>query len=124
MKTIIFTILCTVLLTGCYQQHRDCTDFKTGTFRFEYEIEGQKKVTEFARTESLEIETFEGRTDTSSVRWINDCEYILQKINPKNMQEKKAVHMKILSTTENSYTFEFSIVGDTNKQTGTVTKLN
>ena len=124
MKIIIYTIFCAVLLTGCYQQHRDCTDFKTGTFRFEYEIEGQKKVTDFTRTESLEIETFEGRTDTSSVRWINDCEYILQKINPKNMQEKKAVHMKILSTTENSYTFEFSIVGDTNKQKRTVTKLN
>jgi len=124
MKTIIYTILGALLLTSCYQQHRDCADYKTGSFRFEYEIDGQKKVTEFKRTENLEIETFEGKTDTSSVRWINDCEYILQKINPKNMQEKKAVHMKILSTTENSYTFEFSIVGETNKQTGTVTKLN
>ena len=124
MKTIIYTILGALFLTGCYQQHSDCTDFKTGSFRFEYEIEGQKKVTEFVRTETLEVETFEGKTDSSSVRWINDCEYILQKINPKNMQEKKAVHMKILSTTENSYTFEFSIVGDTNKQTGIVTKLN
>ncbi|HYD91566.1 MAG TPA: DNA topoisomerase IV [Flavobacterium sp.] len=124
MKTIIYTILGTLLLTGCYQQHRECADFKTGSFRFEYEIDGQKKVTEFVRTENLEIETFEGKTDTSSVRWINDCEYILQKLSPKNMQEKKAVHMKILFTTENSYTFEFSIVGDTNKQTGTVTKLN
>ena len=124
MKTIIYTILSAILLTGCYQQHRDCTEFKTGSFRFEYEIDGQKKVTEFVRTENLEVETFEGKIDSSSVRWINDCEYILQKINPKNMQEKKAVHMKILSTTENSYTFEFSIVGDTNKQTGTVTKLN
>ena len=124
MRTIIYTIFGALLLTGCYQQHRDCGDFKTGNFRFEYEIEGQKKVTEFVRTENLEIETFEGKTDTSAVRWINDCEYILQKINPKNMQERKAVHMKILSTTENSYTFEFSIVGDTNKQIGTVTKLN
>ena len=74
--------------------------------------------------EDIEIETFEGKTDTASVRWINDCEYILQKINPKSMQESKAVHMKILTTKADSYTFEFSIVGDTNKQKGTVTKIN
>lgn len=113
-----------ITLTGCYERDRSCVDFKTGKFRFDYEIDGEMKTTVFERTEDFEIETFEGKTDTSSVRWINDCEYILQKINPKNMQEQKAVHMKILSTTKNSYTFEFAIVGTHNKQKGTVTKLN
>jgi len=28
------------------------------------------------------------------------------------MAEEKPVHIKILTTTDNSYTFEFSIVGD------------
>lgn len=113
-----------VLLASCYSNERNCKDFKTGKFKFEYEIDGQKKTTMFERTDSLEIETFEGKTDTSSVRWVSDCEYILQKIHPKNMQEEKAVQMKILTTKDNSYTFEFSIVGDNNKQKGTVTKLN
>lgn len=113
-----------VILVSCYNNERNCTDFKTGKFKFEYEIDGQKKTTMFERTESLEIETFEGKTDTSSVRWVSDCEYILQKIHPKNMQEEKAVQMKILTTKDNSYTFEFSIVGDNTKQKGTVTKLN
>jgi len=112
------------MLVSCYSNERNCKDFKTGKFKFEYEIGGQKKTTMFERTDSLEIETFEGKTDTSSVRWVSDCEYILQKTHPKNMQEEKAVQMKILTTKENSYTFEFSIVGDTNKQKGTVTKLN
>lgn len=112
------------LLTGCYNRERNCDDFKTGKFKFEYDIDGEKKVTLFERNDSIEIETYEGKTDTSSIRWINDCEYILKKINPKNMQEEKAVHMKILTTEGNSYTFEFSIVGDHNKQKGTVTKLN
>ena len=40
------------------------------------------------------------------------------------MQEQKAVHMKILTTKDDTYTFEFSIVGDSNKQKGTVTKIN
>jgi len=113
-----------VILASCYNNERNCKDFKTGMFKFEYEIDGQKKTTMFERTNSLEIETFEGKTDTSSVRWVSDCEYILQKIHPKNMQEEKAVQMKILTTKDNSYTFEFSIVGDNNKQKGTVTKLN
>lgn len=124
MKNIIFLFLSGLLLTSCYQQERNCKDFKTGKFKFEYEIDGQKKTTVFERTENYEIETFEGRTDTASVRWVNDCEYILQKIHPRNMQEQKAVQMKILTTKENSYTFEFSIVGDPNKQKGTVTRLN
>jgi hypothetical protein len=124
MKKIIYLLLALPLFTSCYQQERNCKDFKTGKFSFEYEINGKKKTTYFERTENLEIETFEGKTDTSTVRWVNDCEYILQKVHPKNMQEQKAVQMRILTTKENSYTFEFSIVGDANKQKGTVTKLN
>jgi hypothetical protein len=123
MKKLIL-ILPLLFLASCYNQERNCNDFKTGKFKFEYEIDGKKKVTYFERTDSLEIETFEGKTDTAKVRWVNDCEYILQKINPKNMQEQKAIHMKILTTAKDSYTFEFSVVGDTNKQKGTVIKLN
>lgn len=123
MRYFVTLLLC-IMLASCYNVERNCNDFKTGKFRFEYEIDGKKKTTVFERTEDIEIETFEGKTDTASIRWINDCEYILEKIHPKNMQEQKAVHMKILSTTGNSYTFEYSFVGDANKQKGTVTKLN
>ncbi len=124
MKKILLLIPAVFLLNSCFQQERKCADFKTGKFRFEYEIEGAKKVTLFERSDSLEVETFEGKTDTSTVRWINDCEYILQKVNAKNAKERKAVHMKILTTKDNSYTFEFSLVGETQKQKGTVTKIN
>lgn len=124
MKKILPLALLTVgLLTSCYNVERNCKDFKTGEFQFEYEVNGVKKTSHFVRNDTLEIDTFEGKTDTSKVRWINDCEYILEKMNPKNMAEKQAIHMKILSTTENSYTFEFSKLGNTNKQKGTVTKI-
>lgn len=124
MKKLIFAIVTITLFSSCYQQERNCKDFKTGKFKFEHEINGKKEITFFERTENLQIETFNGKTDTASVRWVNDCEYILQKIHPKNMLEQKAIQMKILTTKENSYTFEFSIVGDTNKQKGIVTKIN
>ena len=123
LKTITFAALA-LLLASCYQQERNCQDFKTGKFRFEHEVDGVKKVTEFIRNDSIEIETYEGRIDTATVRWINDCEYVLQKKHPRNRAERKAVSIKILTTTKNSYTFEFGLVGSDAKQKGTVTKLD
>jgi hypothetical protein len=102
---------------------RNCKDFKTGKFSFEYEVDGKKKITLFERNDSIEIETFEGKTDTASIRWVNDCEYILRKLHPKNMAEEKAIGIKILTTSGNTYTFEFGMVGNDQKQKGTVTKL-
>lgn len=115
-------ISCLFLFVSCYNVERNCSDFKIGKFKFEYEVDGVKKTTLFERNDSIEIETFEGKTDSASIRWINDCEYVLQKINPKNRQEKQAISMKILSTTKKTYTFEFGIVGSSEKQKGTVTK--
>lgn len=123
MKKLI-PLLLLFALSSCFETpERDCKSFKTGKFKFEMEIDGVKKSTTFVRTENQEIDFFEGKSDTSSIRWINDCEYIIQKINPKNMAEKKAVSIKILSTKEDSYMFEFNVVGSPEKQTGTVFKI-
>jgi len=122
MKKIIF-FLPLLLVVSCYDSERNCKDFKTGKFKFEYEVDGTKKTTIFERNDSIEIETFEGKTDTASIRWVNDCEYVLLKLHPKNMAEEKAIGMKILTTTKNSYTFEFGLVGSDAKQRGTVTKI-
>jgi len=123
MKKIIF-LLTLLLLMSCYDAERNCKDFKTGKFKFEYEVNGVKKITLFERNDSIEIETFDGKTDTASIRWVNDCEYVLLKLHPKNMAEEKAIGMKILTTTKNSYTFEFGMVGSDAKQRGTVTKIS
>ena len=123
MKKII-VLLPLLLLFSCYNVENNCKDFKTGKFKFEYEVDGVKKTTVFERNDSIEVETFEGKTDTASIRWVNDCEYILQKLHPKNMVEEKAIVMKILTTSKNSYTFEFGMVGTDAKQRGTVTKIS
>lgn len=110
-------------LASCFQQERNCKDFKTGTFTFEALVGTELESTTFERRDSIEIDYFRGKSDTSKIRWINDCEYILEKVNPKNRAEEKAVHMKILSTTSDSYTFEYSIVGQEKKQKGTAKKM-
>ncbi len=123
MKKLILLIL-TLTLTSCYQVEHNCKDFKTGKFEFTQEINGKKTTSTFERTENLQIEIFNGKTDTASVRWVNDCEFVLQKLHPKNMKEKKAISMKIISTKDNSYIFEYSFVGDNQKQRGTVKKIS
>ncbi|MBP6180428.1 DNA topoisomerase IV [Flavobacterium sp.] len=123
MKKIIL-LLPLLSLISCYNVEHNCKDFKTGKFKFEYEVNGVKKITVFERNDSLEIETFEGKIDTATIRWVNDCEYILQKLHPKNMAEEKAIDIKILTTSKNSYTFEFGMVGVDTKQKGTVTKIS
>lgn len=120
----ICSLLLLTLLTSCYNQERNCTDFKTGKFTSETEIEGKKYTSTFERKDSIQIESYEGKIDTFKVRWTNDCEYIIQNTNPKNREEKKPVQMKILTTDSDSYTFEYSFVGDSKKQRGTVTKQN
>lgn len=120
----ICSLLLLTLLTSCYNQERNCTDFKTGKFTSETEIEGKKYTSTFERNDSIQIESYEGKIDTFKVRWTNDCEYIIQNTNPKNREEKKPVQMKILTTNSDSYTFEYSFVGDSKKQRGTVTKQN
>jgi hypothetical protein len=79
-------------------------------------------ISNFLRTEQLQIEKYNGKTDSSEVRWINDCEVIFKTINPKNRIEKKDVHLKILTTTDSSYTYEYSYVGETKKQKGVAIK--
>lgn len=104
-----FSLIFLFLLTSCYNKERNCNDFKTGTFEFTYIIDGVEKTGRFVRTDSLNIDYYENKIDTASIRWINDCEFIMKHINPKNMSEEKAIHMKILTTSENSYTFEYSL---------------
>ena len=122
LQNTIYRLLILLSLTSCYNQERNCTDFKTGKFTSETEIEGKKYTSTFERNDSIQIESYEGKIDTFKVRWTNDCEYIIQNTNPKNREEKKPVQMKILTTSSDSYTFEYSFVGDSKKQRGTVTK--
>lgn len=124
MKKIFLLSLSTILFTSCYNAERNCEDFHNGTFEFQSYINGEMVSSKFIRNDSIEIEEFQGNVDTSSVRWINDCEYILKNLHPDGMAEEKAIHMKILTTKGNTYTFEYGQVGDPQKSRGTVTKIS
>lgn len=118
---LLLALLC---LASCYNPERECKDFKTGKFEFEAYLDGDLEKTTFIRNDSIEVEIYKNKKDTASIRWINDCEYVLKSINPKNRAEKQPIHIKILSTSGNSYTFEYNIVGKNEKQRGRVTKVD
>jgi hypothetical protein len=117
-------LLLAIALIACSDKERNCKDFKTGKFKFTKEIDEKKQSSITVRTDSMQIETYNGKTDTATVRWVNDCEFVLRKLHPKTMNEQKAVNITILATDEKGYTFEYSYVGDAKKERGTVTKLD
>jgi hypothetical protein len=124
MKKILLCLCIFLALSSCYSPERDCNQFHTGTFKFESYLNGELVTSTFIRNDSLEIDSFQGAVDTSSVRWINDCEYIIKNLNPKNIAERKPLHIKILTTKKDTYTFEYGLVGDPKKKKGNVTKIS
>lgn len=122
MRLFLFLLL--ISLTSCYETSRDCKNYKTGEFYSEVVIDNQIYKSTFNRSETLQVEVYNKKTDSSQLRWINDCEVVFKTINPKNRAEKKDIHLKILTTTDSSYTFEYSYVGETLKQKGVAYKIN
>jgi hypothetical protein len=122
MKSHYLIVL--ILCSSCYQIERNCFDFKTGTFESTIKISDKIYTSTFIRTENLQIETFGTKTDSATVRWINDCEMVFKTINPKSIAERKDIHLKILTTTDSTYTFEYSYVGESLKQKGVAKRIN
>jgi len=117
-------IILTVVITSCYQQEKKCADFKVGTFEYQTYLNGDLITTKFIRSDSIEIDFFRNKADTSSIRWVNNCECILKNLNPKKRSEEKPLHIKIITTKKNQYTFEYGLVGASKKAKGTATKIN
>lgn len=124
MRFLVLAIVA-VITTSCFNSPTPkCTDFKTGTFSFTYTINGEEKTGVIERNEKYQIEHYENKVDTSAIRWVNDCEFTATLLHPKTNAEKKPILIKILTTTQNSYTFEYNEVGDLkNKHKGEVFKV-
>jgi len=119
------TIILSLLFISCYSVDRDCLELRTGSFEFTTSINDSIVKSTFIRTDNYEIEEFKGVKDSSSIRWVNECEFILTKINPKTNQERRPIRIKILRTYGNSYDFEYSQVNNPQKiNRGTVNKIS
>lgn len=122
-KKIIFLLV--FLNFSCYKVERNCSNFKFGTFKYERVIGDKLSTSYFIRNNDIEIEYYNDKIDTSKINWVNECEFVLKKQNPINNLEKKPISIKIISTSEDYYIFEFSLVGNNkNKQRGKIIKIS
>lgn len=119
----IICLLSFMLLASCYSPERKCNDFKTGRYKYEALIDGEIQTTIFERNDSIQIEIYKGKTDTSKIRWVNNCEFILTPLNPESILDQYQIHMKILSTKQNTYKFQYNIVGEKQKETGMAERM-
>lgn len=119
----IICLLSFMLLASCYSPERKCNDFKTGRYKYEALIDGEIQTTIFERNDSIQIEIYKGKTDTSKIRWVNNCEFILTPLNPESILDQYQIHMKILSTNQNTYKFQYNIVGEKQKETGIAERM-
>lgn len=112
MKVVFRILLPVLLVSSCFTPSKNCTAFKTGVFQYQTLANGELIEARIVRNDSIEIDYFDlHNPDTSRIRWVNDCEYILRKYNPKSSEEKVSFRMKITETERNRYTFVFSQVG-------------
>ncbi len=124
MKFKLSVLLIILSTLSCYKIERNCLDYHTGIFEFNSVIKGDSITSRFKRTENFEIEFYNGEIDSSRIKWLSPCEFIVTKIKPISNQDKKPINIRILSTGSNSYNFEYHMVGNRkNIKRGTVKKL-
>ena len=122
LSILLFTIL---FFHSCNQIERNCNLFKTGEFFSEINYDGVLFSSTFSRDDkNIQIEKFQGKIDSSKVRWINDCEMVLSPINAKKLSGKKNILIKILTTTDTSYSYEYSFIGENKKLKAVAIKIN
>ncbi|PIB31001.1 hypothetical protein BFP77_02800 [Maribacter sp. 4U21] len=124
MKKVFFIGIIACSVASCYQPERDCSAYKTGTFTFNYQIGDSLKTGKFVRGEKYSVDYFDNKIDSATIRWFNDCEFVLQ-----DLESKVGIQYKIITTTDSSYTFEYkNAVKDPNKKlivkTGIAYKTN
>lgn len=111
LKRVFLVISTLSILASCYEPDRNCQDFKTGEFIFNYKIGDSLKQGRFVRGEKFSVDYYDNKIDSASIRWINDCEFVLQ-----DLESKVGIHYKIIKTTDSSYTFEYkNAVKDPNR---------
>ncbi len=120
-----FIFFISFLSSSCYEVQRNCSNFRYGTFKYERVIGDKLSTSFFVRNNDIEIEYYNNKIDTSKIKWVNKCEFILTKLNPINNNEKKPISIKIISTHKNYYIFEFSLVGNNKRrQRGKIVKIS
>lgn len=120
MKKIVFLLLLASFIS-CNNEPLDADRFKLGTFEIPAGKGYEKTI--IIRQDSIQIETYEARIDTLSIKWKNNFNYTLKMIHPKTAIDEDPIHIKITNLKDDSYDFE-AVIGHSNfVQKGTLFKI-
>lgn len=105
ISTCISILVVFLTLSSCAQEKK-CADFKTGTFEYSDQLYSDLKV---IRTDSTQTEINEknGLEMHSSIKWIDDCNYVLTITKVLNADLENVVgntiEVEIFETKSDSY---------------------
>ena len=116
------TFLIILLIVSCNEAPKTANIFKIG--KYKTILEDSETTSTAVRNDSIQIETYDNKKDTFSIRWINNFEYILLKKNPKSKLDSTPFHVKITAIKKNSYNFKAYYKGSNFKQKGKAVKLD
>jgi len=121
MYRVAFFIV--LLFASCNEAPKTAPNhFKTG--KYKTILEDSDITSTAVRNDSIQIETYDNKKDTFSIRWINNFEYVLLKKNPKSKLDSTPFHVKITAVKRNSYNFKAFYKGSNFKQKGEAIKLD
>lgn len=122
MKYIILLLLLSFF--SCKTQQKDCSQFKTGTFK--YADSKQQEIT-LTRNDSIQIEKNNATGDEyiGSIKWLSNCMFTLTYTHVNNPDYKSVIgttfNIDINSTTKKSY--KYTAYDDTREITGEIIKI-
>jgi hypothetical protein len=105
MKKLISIIILVLTFSSCAQEIK-CSNFKIGTFKYSDPLYADLKV---IRTDStqMEINTISGLEMHGSIKWINECNYVLTITKVLNADLEnvigKTIEVEIIETKSDSY---------------------
>lgn len=118
-------LVLTFIIFSCNSEPKDCSSFKTGTFK--YTAPEFQNIT-VIRNDSMQIET-DSKLDlkfVSSVKWLSNCRYsvTLLEANRKHYDSiiGNTLNIDIISTTDKSYEYH-SYEGRNLKNIGEMVKI-
>ena len=104
-------------LSSCNAQRKDCSNFKSGTFRF-----ADAKYVDYIveRNDSIQYEknNKSGRIIKGSVKWIDHCKYTLTYISDNQGDASiigKTIIVRIVNITAKGYMYEAQIGKETSR---------
>ncbi len=118
---LIFIVLFFFFIYSCNNNRINILELREGTFETTLASKDVKSIA--IRTKSIQIETYNNKKDTFTIKWLNNFEYELLKIHPKSSLDSVPFIVKITKLSHNGYSFKAHYKGNKYIQKGNAIKL-